>query len=65
MSRRICSLVIDAMICWFTEKKLRPRARFHLRHTTHEVRASVTDLLYKVDITHLRAEAGTTGVRPQ
>ena len=39
------------MICWFTDKKLKPRARFHLRHMTNDVRASVTDLLYKVDIT--------------
>lgn len=42
---------IDAMICWFTEKKLKPRARLHLRHMTRDVLASVTDLLYKVDIT--------------
>ena len=44
---------IDAMICWFVEKKLRPRARFHMRHMTNDVRASVTDLLYKIDITTL------------
>ena len=42
---------LDAMICWFTEKKLKPRTRFHVRHMTNDVRASVTDLLYKVDIT--------------
>lgn len=41
---------IDAMICWFTEKKLKPRTRFHLRHTTRDLRATVTDLHYKVDI---------------
>ena len=51
MSQNQCSQLIDAMICWFTDKKLRPRARFHLRHMTNDVRASVTDLLYKVDIT--------------
>ncbi|MFZ4768150.1 MAG: sulfate adenylyltransferase subunit 1, partial [Roseimicrobium sp.] len=27
---------LDAMICWFTEKKLKPRSRFHLRHTTRD-----------------------------
>ena len=46
-----CSQFIDAMICWFTDKKLKPRARFYLRHMTNDVRASVTDLLYRVDIT--------------
>jgi sulfate adenylyltransferase large subunit len=45
----------DAMICWFADKKtLKPRGRFHLRHTTNEVRAIVTDVLYKVDISTLK-----------
>jgi sulfate adenylyltransferase subunit 1 (EFTu-like GTPase family) len=42
------------MICWFADKKnLKPRGRFHLRHTTNEVRAVVTDVLYKVNISTL------------
>ena len=47
---------IDAMICWFTDKKLKPRGRFYLRHTTREVRASVQELVYKVDITSLEKQ---------
>ena len=44
----------DAMICWFADKKtLKPRGRFYLRHTTNDVRAIVTDVLYKVDISTL------------
>jgi sulfate adenylyltransferase subunit 1 (EFTu-like GTPase family) len=44
----------DAMICWFADKKtLKPRGRFHLRHTTNDVRAIVTDVLYKVNISTL------------
>jgi sulfate adenylyltransferase large subunit len=44
----------DAMICWFADKKtLKPRGRFHLRHTTADVRAVVTDVLYKVNISTL------------
>ena len=44
----------DAMICWFADKKtLKPRSRFHLRHTTNEVRAVVTDVHYKVNISTL------------
>jgi sulfate adenylyltransferase large subunit len=44
----------DAMICWFADKKtLRPRGRFYLRHTTNEVRAVVTEVLYKVNISTL------------
>jgi sulfate adenylyltransferase subunit 1 len=52
---------VDAMICWFTEKKLKPRTRFHLRHTTRDVRASVTDLLYKVNISALERSQDTGG----
>jgi sulfate adenylyltransferase subunit 1 len=45
----------DAMICWFADKKtLKPRGRFHLRHTTNDVRAIVTDVLYKVNISTLQ-----------
>jgi sulfate adenylyltransferase subunit 1 (EFTu-like GTPase family) len=52
---------VDAMICWFSEKKLKPRTRFHLRHTTRDVRASVTDLLYKVNISTLEKVQDTGG----
>ncbi len=45
----------DAMICWFADKKtLKPRGRYYLRHTTNDVRAIVTDVLYKVDISTLK-----------
>jgi sulfate adenylyltransferase subunit 1 len=48
----------DAMICWFADKKtLKPRGKFHLRHTTNDVRAVVTDVLYKVDISTLKKSA--------
>jgi sulfate adenylyltransferase large subunit len=46
---------LDAMICWFADKKtLKPRGRYYLRHTTNDVRAIVTDVLYKVDISTLK-----------
>jgi sulfate adenylyltransferase subunit 1 (EFTu-like GTPase family) len=51
---------IDAMICWFTDKKLRPKSRFYLRHMTNGVRASVSDLLFKVDITTYERTQGIT-----
>ena len=42
------------MICWFADKKtLKPRGKFHLRHTTNDVRAVVTEVLYKVNISTL------------
>jgi sulfate adenylyltransferase large subunit len=48
----------DAMICWFADKKtLKPRGRFQLLHTTNDVRAVVTDVLYKVNISTLAKSA--------
>lgn len=44
---------LDAMICWFSEKKMKTRGRFYLRHTTREVRAVVQEVVYKVDISTL------------
>ena len=51
---------IDAMICWFSDKKLNLRSRFYLRHTTREVRAMVQDVIHKVDITTLDKVQGQT-----
>jgi sulfate adenylyltransferase subunit 1 len=45
---------IEAMICWFSDtKKLAPRGRYILRHTTREAKAIVTEIRYKVDINTL------------
>ncbi len=47
---------IEAMICWFSDKKMKPRGRYYLRHTTREVRAVVSEVRYKVDITTLKKQ---------
>ena len=45
---------LDAMLCWFSSsKKLVPGSKFLLRHTTKEVQAIVTEVLYKVDVNTL------------
>ena len=48
------------MVCWFADRKLRPKMRLHLRHMTNDVRVNVTDLLYKVDITTYERTQGHT-----
>ncbi|NNE91389.1 MAG: sulfate adenylyltransferase subunit CysN [Verrucomicrobiales bacterium] len=46
---------IEAMVCWFSEaRKLTPRSKFYLRHTTKEVKAVVQEIRYKVNINTLR-----------
>lgn len=45
---------VDAMICWFSEKKaLSEGAKYLLRHTTKEVKAIVKNVQYKVDVNTL------------
>ena len=45
---------IEAMLCWFSDKKMMIRAKYSLRHTTKEVKAIVSDLQYKININTLR-----------
>jgi sulfate adenylyltransferase subunit 1 len=49
---------IEAMICWFSERPLRARTKYVLRHTTKEVRAVVREMRYKVDINTLHKVEG-------
>jgi sulfate adenylyltransferase subunit 1 len=44
---------VEAMICWFSEKKLNPRGKYILRHTTKEVKAAVKDVRYTMNINTL------------
>jgi sulfate adenylyltransferase subunit 1 len=44
---------IDLMICWMGDKPLNPKGKYLLKHTTNEVRAMITETLYKVDINTL------------
>ena len=45
---------IEAMLCWFSNKKMMMRGKYSLRHTTKEVKAIVSDLQYKININTLR-----------
>lgn len=48
---------IDLMICWMHEKPMNPKGKYLLKHTSNEVRAMITETLYKVDInTHHKLE---------
>lgn len=44
---------IEAMICWFGEKSLNPKAKFFVRHTTNEAKALIKEVRYKVNINTL------------
>ena len=51
---------IEAMVCWFSEKKLVPRGKYYLRHTTREVQAIISGVDFKVNIN--TGEEGTEDV---
>ncbi|MDE3084340.1 MAG: 50S ribosome-binding GTPase [Verrucomicrobiota bacterium] len=48
----------DAMICWFSEKKLQPGGKYILRHTTREAKCAIKDVRYKVNINTLHRAEG-------
>jgi sulfate adenylyltransferase subunit 1 len=44
---------IDVMVCWMNEKPLQPGSRYHLKHTTNDVKCMVKDIRYKIDVNTL------------
>ena len=44
---------IDIMICWMNEKKLIPRGKYSIRHTTQTARCIIYEVKYKIDINSL------------
>ncbi|HEU5080567.1 MAG TPA: sulfate adenylyltransferase subunit CysN [Opitutaceae bacterium] len=44
---------LEAMICWFSEKKIQPNGKYVLRHTTKDVKCVVKAIRYKVNINTL------------
>ena len=52
---------IEAMICWFSNTNLNPRAKFLIKQTTKETKAIVQSIDYKIDINTLRKEENPGG----
>jgi len=44
---------IDVMICWMNEKKMIPRGKYTIRHTSQTARCIIKELKYKIDINTL------------
>jgi bifunctional enzyme CysN/CysC len=49
---------LDAMVCWMTDKPLRPRTKLVLKHTTRTARALVKHLHYRLDVNTLHRQEG-------
>lgn len=44
---------INVMICWMNERKMIPRGKYTIRHTTQTARCIIKDVKYKMDINTL------------
>jgi len=44
---------ITVMICWLNERKMRPGAKYWIRHTSRETRCIIREVNYKMDISTL------------
>ncbi|HET8655859.1 MAG TPA: sulfate adenylyltransferase subunit CysN [Longimicrobiaceae bacterium] len=53
----------DAILCWMNEKPLDPSVPYVLMHTSRQVQAFVTEIVYRIDVDTLhREEAGALGL---
>ena len=44
---------VDLMICWMNERKMIPRGKYTIRHTSQTARCIIKDVKYKMDINTL------------
>jgi bifunctional enzyme CysN/CysC len=51
---------LDALVCWMDERPLDPAAAYLLVHTTRQVTASVTEVVYRIDVDTLHREPART-----
>ena len=52
---------LEAMVCWMdSTQPLQPRKVYGLKHTTRSVRAMVTDLRYRLDISTMHRDLDAT-----
>ncbi|MFW5416263.1 sulfate adenylyltransferase subunit CysN [Nocardiopsis sp. CNT-189] len=54
---------VQAMVCWMSEsKKLTPRSRLLVKHTTRTAKVVVRDLLYRLDVNTLHRDEAADGL---
>jgi bifunctional enzyme CysN/CysC len=49
---------IEAMVCWMTDRPLRPGAKLLIKHTTRTARTVVRELRYQLDVNTLHRHEG-------
>jgi bifunctional enzyme CysN/CysC len=51
---------VEAMVCWMTDRPVRPGAKLTIKHTTRTARAVVRDLRYRLDVNTLHRDEAAT-----
>ncbi|MDQ3248013.1 MAG: sulfate adenylyltransferase subunit CysN [Chloroflexota bacterium] len=51
---------IECILCWMNETPLNPKGAYILQHTTHQVRAFISELNYRIDVDTLHRDAAKT-----
>jgi bifunctional enzyme CysN/CysC len=54
---------LDAMVCWFSERPMRPGTIYAVKHTTRMARARVQELRYRLDVNTLSRVDEATELR--
>jgi bifunctional enzyme CysN/CysC len=56
----VVSNQFECILCWMNEESLNPNSSYILQHNTHQVRAFVSELNYRIDIDTLHREPAHT-----
>jgi len=51
---------LECIICWMNEEPLNPKSAYILQHTTHQVRAFINEINYRIDVDTLHRESVKT-----
>jgi len=51
---------LECIICWMNEEPLNPKGAYILQHTTHQVRAFISEINYRIDVDTLHRESVKT-----
>ncbi len=51
---------LECTLCWMSEEPLNPDGAYILQHTTHQVRAFISELNYRIDVDTLHREPAKT-----
>jgi bifunctional enzyme CysN/CysC len=51
---------LDASVCWMSEAPMDPAGSYLIRHTTREVKAFVSEVVYRIDMNTLHRETVST-----